>query len=120
MIWTQVLTLATILQRNMPEVQISANRTQDIQAIFCYIHKHIYTPEYLKANVMAGHFNFAKDYIGPYFKRNTGLTLRDYISGYRKNLIRQRMDSGRFRLKQIAAEFGLIDESHVSKLLKQD
>ena len=119
LIWIQLLTLATILQRNMPEVQINANRTKDIQAVFCYIHKYIYAPEHLKAAVIAEHFNLSKDYIGPYFKRHTGITLRNYISEYRNNLIRQRMDSGRFSLKQIAAEFGLIDESHVSKLLKQ-
>lgn len=118
LIWTQLFTLAAILQRNMPEMQISANRTQDIQAVFCYIHKHIYTPEHLKAAVMSGHFKFSKDYMGSYFKRHTGLTLRNYISEYRKNLIRQRLNSGRFNLKQIAAEFGLTDESHVSKLLK--
>jgi len=118
LIWLQLFSLASILQRNMPEVQGSANRTQDIQALFCYIHKHIYTPDHLKAAVMAHHFNLAKEYVGPYFKRNTGFALRDYIRDYRNSLIRQRISSGRLSLKQIAAEFGLTDESHVSKLIK--
>ncbi|MNH45347.1 Helix-turn-helix domain protein [compost metagenome] len=68
---------------------------------------------------MAEHFKFSKDYIGQYFKKNTDMTIREYISNYRGNLIRQRINSGRFSLKQIALEFGLTDESHVSKLLKQ-
>jgi len=118
LIWMQVLTLAHILQRNMPEIKSNEHRTKDMQAVFCYIHKYIYKPERLKAKVMADHFKFTKDYIGPYFKKNTGITIRDYISDYRKSLIRQRMNSGRFGLKQIAAEFGLTDESHVSKLLR--
>jgi YesN/AraC family two-component response regulator len=119
LVWMQVLVLAHILQRNMPEIKSNEYRTKDMQAVFCYIHKHIYHPEKLKASVMAEHFKFTKDYIGPYFKKNTGMTIRDYIGGYRNTLIRQRMKTGRFGLKQIAAEFGLTDESHVSKLLKQ-
>jgi AraC family L-rhamnose operon regulatory protein RhaS len=119
LIWMQVLTLASILQRNMPEVRSNEHRTKDMQAVFCYIHKHIYYPEKLKAQIMAENFKFTKDYMGQYFKANTGLTLRDYISDYRGSLIKQRVDSGRFNLKQIASEFGLTDESHVSKLLKK-
>lgn len=118
LIWLQVLTLAHILQRNMPEIKANEFRSKDLQAVFCYIHKYIYQPEYLKAAVMAVHFNLSKDYIGPYFKRNTGLTLRNYISDYRNNLIKNRLNSRNFSLKQIAVEFGLTDESHVSKLLR--
>lgn len=119
LIWMQVLTLAHILQRNMPEIRSNEHRTKDMQAVFCYIHRYIYFPEKLKAQVMAEHFNFTKDYIGQYFKKNTGMTMRDYLGGYRVSLIKQRLNSGKFGLKQIALEFGLTDESHVSKLLKQ-
>jgi AraC family L-rhamnose operon regulatory protein RhaS len=120
LIWMQVLTLAHILQRSMPEIKSNEHRTKDMQAVFCYIHKNIYYPEKLKAQIMAEHFKFTKDYIGQYFKKNTGMTIRDYVGDYRVTLIRQRIDSGRFGLKQIALEFGLTDESHVSKLLKQN
>jgi AraC-like DNA-binding protein len=119
LIWTQILVLSDIMQRNMPEIKNSAQRSKDIQSIFCYLHKYIYQPKNLKANVMAAHFNLSEDYIGPYFKRNTGITLRQYIHGYRQNLIQQRIESGRFGLKQIASEFGLVDESHVSKLMRE-
>lgn len=78
----------------------------------------IYTPDQLKAQIMASHFHTTPDYIGPYFKRNTGITMRDYIGDYRRTLIQKRMASGHYSLKQIVAEFGLTDESHVSKLLK--
>lgn len=119
LIWMQVLTLAHILQRNMPEIKANEHRTKNMQAVFCYIHKHIYYPEKLKAQIMAENFKFTKDYMGQYFKANTGLTIRDYISNYRGSLIRQRINSGKFGLKQIALEFGLTDESHVTKLLKK-
>ncbi|MBB5645939.1 AraC family ligand binding domain-containing protein [Pedobacter cryoconitis] len=119
LIWMQVLTLAHLLQRNMREIKSNTHRTKDMQAVFCYIHKNIYYPENLRAQVMGEHFRFTKDYIGQYFKKNTGMTIREYISDYRGNLISQRINTGRFSLKQIASEFGLTDESHVSKLIKQ-
>jgi AraC family L-rhamnose operon regulatory protein RhaS len=118
LIWLQVLALAALLQRNMPELKVTVQRSKDMQAVFCYVHKHIYTPSKLKSPVMALQFNTTPDYIGPYFKRNAGVTLRDYIRNYRKVLILQRLDSGNYSLKQIAAEFGLTDESHVSKILQ--
>lgn len=119
LMWMQVLALAHLLQRNMPEIKSLPHRTKDMQALFCYLHKHIYEPEKLKAEDLAKHFTLSKDYIGPYFKKQTGITLREYINTYRNSLINKRLESGQYKLKQIAAEFGLTDESHVSKLMKR-
>lgn len=118
LIWTQVLVLAAILQRNMPSFKPVSDSSRDMQAVYCYIHKFIYEPERLKAEVMARHFHMSAGYMGPYFKRNAGTTLREYIGQYRRALIRQRLDSGNYSLKQIAADFGLTDESHVRKSLR--
>lgn len=117
LIWFQILALANLLQRNMPELNPTVTRTRDMQAIFCYIHKHIYSPDKLRATAMAGHFNTTPGYMGPYFKRNAGITLREYIRNYRRTLLQQRIEHGH-SLKQIAAEFGLTDESHVGKLVR--
>ena len=106
------------MQRNMSELKNTGERNKDMQAVFCYIHNYIYAPERLKATVMAAHFNISGDYMGPYFKRNARITLRDYIKVYRKGIVEQRIASGRYSLKEIASEFGLTDESHVSKILR--
>ncbi|MCW3465193.1 AraC family transcriptional regulator [Chitinophaga nivalis] len=117
LIWIQLLAISSLLQRNMPALN-SLHRSKEMQAVFCYIHKYIYQPDQLRAPVMAASFNMSGEYIGPYFKKHTGTTLRDYIRDYRNHLIKQRMASGQFSLKQIAAEFGLTDQSHVLKLLQ--
>ena len=119
LIWLQVLALATLMQRNMPELKSTLRRTTDMQAIFCYLHKFVYEPAKWSSSALANHFNRSPDYIGPYFKRNTGVTLREYIGQYRRTLIKQRLDSGNYSLKQIAAEFSLTDESHVSKIMSR-
>ncbi|MBB5645438.1 AraC family transcriptional regulator [Pedobacter cryoconitis] len=118
LIWLQIMALATILRRNLPEITSQERKGKEMESVFAYIHEHIYTPHRLKAQVMASHFHTTPDYIGPYFKRNTGITMRDYIGNYRRTLIQKRMASGYYSLKQIVLEFGLTDESHVSKLLK--
>ncbi len=117
LVWLQLLTIAAILQRNMPELKETSNRSKDVQALFCYLHKHIYCPEKLRASAIAANFNTTEDYIGPYFKRNTGTTLREYIRDYRRTLISQRLASKQYSLKEIAAAFGLTDESHVRKVV---
>lgn len=119
LIWMQVLALAHLLQRNMPEIKSLPHRTKDMQALFCYLHKYIYEPEMLKAETLAKYFAMTKAYIGPYFKKQAGITLREYINTYRNSLISKRLESGQYKLRQIAAEFGLTDESHVSKLIKR-
>jgi AraC family L-rhamnose operon regulatory protein RhaS len=119
LVWLQIVSIAAILKRNL-EGAISVRRNgQDMEAMFAYIHEHIYTPENLKARVMAENFFISPDYIGPWFKRNAGITLRDYIMDYRRSLIGKRIKSGHYSLKQIADEFGLADESHVSKIMKR-
>ncbi|NIG55612.1 AraC family transcriptional regulator [Chitinophaga sp. Cy-1792] len=116
----QILSLAQLLKRNMPELKATGNRSRDMQAVYCYIHKNIYEPDLLKAPAIAAHFNLSAEYVGPFFKRNTGTTLSHYIQQYRNTLIRQRLTAGRFSLKEIALEFGLTDASHVSKIMHKE
>ena len=130
LIWMQLISIANILQRNLPEMMELpdhpwfvgvhiAGQPKNMQALFCYIHKFIYSPERLRASVLGKQFNTTEDYIGRYFRKHAGITLRDYVQEYRNTLIRKRLENGAYSLKQIAAEFGLTDESHVSKLLKR-
>ncbi|WP_343557869.1 AraC family ligand binding domain-containing protein [Sphingobacterium sp.] len=116
LIWLQLFSIVHILQRNMPELRSNNFRSRDLQAMFCYIHKNIYDPNRLRSNVMAQHFNIANDYLGIYFKRQAGITLRNYIQNYRRTLISQRITAGRVTLKEIAVEFGLTDVSHLTKI----
>ncbi len=119
LIWMQLICIASILQRNLPGMTGTAGQPKNMQALFCYIHKFIYTPSKLRASALAQQFNTTEDYIGRYFRKHAGITLRDYVQEYRNTLIRKRLGNGEYSLKQVAAEFGLTDESHVSKLLKR-
>ncbi|MFE2863151.1 MULTISPECIES: AraC family transcriptional regulator [Sphingobacterium] len=117
LIWFQLFSVVHVLQRNMPELRSNSFKSRDLQAMFCYIHKNIYDPNRLRIQIMAEHFNIANDYLGIYFKRQAGITLREYIQNYRNTLIRQRIATGRVTLKEIVAEFGLTDVSHLNKII---
>jgi AraC-like DNA-binding protein len=119
LIWMQLISIASILQRNLLEMTGTAAQPKNMQALFCYIHKFIYAPAKIRASALAQQFNTTEDYIGRYFRKHAGITLRDYVQEYRNTLIRKRLENGEYSLKQIATEFGLTDESHVSKLLKR-
>jgi AraC family L-rhamnose operon regulatory protein RhaS len=118
LIWQQLISLSVILKRNLPQVERVQTGEDKMEALFSYIHENIYTPDKLKSEIMSSNFNTTINYIGPYFRRNAGTSLRSYIKTYRRALILKRMQAGNYSLKQIAAEFGLTDESHVHKLIR--
>lgn len=75
-------------------------------------------PQSCRIEVVAGAFNISGSYFGDFFKRNFGISYREYINGYRMDLMRRRIKSGRSTMKQITAEFGFADESHFSNYFK--
>jgi len=84
------------------------------EALISYLHENIYDPQKYQARHVAAHFNISVNYFSGYFKRNFEITYRDYINNYRTKLIERRINSGQVNMKQIAAEFGFTDESHLS------
>jgi len=89
------------------------------RSISAYIHQHIFSPEQLQVSLLAQKFNIAPSYFGTYFKKNFGSSLRAYINTYRIELIENRLKSKDYTLKQIAAELGFTDESHLSHFYKR-
>ncbi|MCS4165692.1 helix-turn-helix transcriptional regulator [Sphingobacterium paramultivorum] len=89
------------------------------RSISAYIHRYIFSPEKLQVSLLAQKFNIAPSYFGIYFKKNFGTSLRAYINSYRIELIENRLKSKDYTLKQIAAELGFTDESHLSHFYKR-
>lgn len=88
------------------------------EEIMGYIEMNIYEPKKLTLKSLAEHFHYSPNYIGMLFKEKVGSTLRDYVSDYRFKLIEQRLKNSQSGMKQIASEFGFVDESHLHKFLK--
>jgi len=114
----QLLSIFGLIKEVMMTADHSDHQVPNREAIISFIHQNIYYPKSYSIKNIAGHFNIANSYFSDYFKRNFGISYRDYINQYRVKLIENRINAGQMSLKQIAAEFGFTDESHLSNYFK--
>ena len=87
--------------------------------LISYINQNIYRPEEIRVKTTANHFNISQNYFSNYFKRNFGMSYREYINDYRIKLLERRIQSNQNTIKQIADEFGFTDESHLTNYFKK-
>lgn len=115
--------LLNLIARNLIQHdydQINENKkAQDIMKMITYIQKHIGNKQMLSLDTLATEFCLSKNYLGEYFKKQTGISLQDYILDYKLKLVETRLKYSAVRLKEIAFELGFNDESHLSKLFKK-
>ncbi|MDN3580791.1 helix-turn-helix domain-containing protein [Mucilaginibacter flavus] len=85
-----------------------------------YIKKHIYDAEKLTINNLANFANLSGYYVGEYFKKNNGVSIRSYILQYKLSLVKVRLEFSDLTISEIAYELGFTDESHLSNLFKKN
>ena len=61
----------------------------------------------------------SKSYLGRYFRKHTGLTLRDYVQSYKLRLVEEWLKNTDRQIGEIAQEFGFTDSSHLNRLFKK-
>lgn len=80
-----------------------------------YIYQHIYSREKISIAALSVEFSFAGSYFSNWFKRNYNISFREYVTQHRNILLEKRMNTTSLSLKEIAAEFDFVDESHLIK-----
>ncbi len=117
-----VNTIITIVARNialkLPK-NIKETTGELVLEILHYIQENIYNPKELKAEKISGHFNISLNYLGKYFKKQTGETLQEYIGNYKLRLIEARLLNSDMRINEIADELNYADESHLNKVFRK-
>jgi len=126
MIYLQIVALVAIIERNLSysshmvdTLKISNDPKKTLEMLYTYIHRHISNPEQLTATKIAAHSGHSAHYIGVYFKRNAGVTLKDYINECRQTIIGRKLLSNEFSVNQLTAAFNFTDESHFNKSFKK-
>jgi AraC-like DNA-binding protein len=121
MVQQLVNTLITIVARNISlGIPVKKNGNSDTSLdIIHYIHQHIYSPENLKAEKIAAHFNISFNYISEYFKKHAGENLQQYITNYKLKLVESRLQYSDMRMNEIAYELNFTDESHLNRIFKK-
>lgn len=119
-VFYQILSIFGLIKEAMKSMELPAQGCNfDNKQIIAYIHQNVYDPSMVQVKTIAGHFNIAQSYFSAYFKRNFGMTYRDYINNLRTQLIEKRIAGRNMPIKQIAHEFGFTDESHLSNYFKK-
>jgi YesN/AraC family two-component response regulator len=115
-------TIITIAARNITLLNVAgliSTPLKESVSLLNYIHENIYTPENLRAEMIANRFNISVTYISEYFKKHTGESLQQYITQYKIKLIETRLLYTDLRLSEICDEFGFTDLSHMNKTFKK-
>lgn len=118
-----VNTMIVLVARNIAKFQnleMAQQTEQRATDILNFIQAHIYYPDKLRAEYLSAHFNVSVNYLGKYFKQQTGSTLQKYITQYRQTLIEHRLIHSDKRMGEIAGEFGFTDESHLNKFFRNN
>ena len=120
LVYYQVLSVFGLIKEAIAKLDIRIDDgVPDKEALISFIHQHIYEPDRIQVKHIAAHFNIAANYFSAYFKRNFGISYREYVNSYRTKLIEKRITTGQQTLKQISAEFGFTDESHLSHFFRK-
>lgn len=122
----QLITLVAIIERNLSYNADSitplkgvSGPNKSLEILLTYIHRHILRTELLTATHIAAHQGVSVHYIGTYFKKLTGLAMKDYINQCRQTIIERKLLSTELSVTQLAAEFNFTDESHFNKSFKK-
>lgn len=117
-----VNTIITVVARNialkLPK-NIKEATGEMVLEILHYIQENIYDPKKLKVDEISESFNISPNYLGKYFKKQTGETLQEYISNYKLRLIEARLLNSDMRINEIADELNFSDESHLNKVFRK-
>ncbi|WP_075342253.1 AraC family transcriptional regulator [Tenacibaculum agarivorans] len=110
-------TLHSILQIISRNISYTSSKTgtSKIQKIIDFIHYNIYDSEQISNKGIATKFNVSENYIGQYFKKEMGISLKKYILNHKIKLAETRLKYTDLTLTEIAFELGFTDSSHLDK-----
>ncbi|MFP9097792.1 helix-turn-helix domain-containing protein [Flavobacterium sp. RHBU_24] len=118
---TNMVAMLNILLRNFENTFLEKHIDKDTQTrnLLQYIQYNLFDNSKLKTEVIAGEFNLSPTYVGEYFKKKTGESLKEYILKARVNVAQSRMEHSGQSLKEIAYDLGFTDASHLTKVIKK-
>lgn len=119
-VFYQILSIFGLIREAMKKMELPAlGCTFDNKQIITYIHQNIYDPKQIQIKAIADNFTIAQTYFSAYFKRNFGISYREYVKNLKIKLIEKRIAGKNMPIKEIAYEFGFTDESHLSNYFKK-
>lgn len=112
--------LLSMIRRNLQPTlpQLPSKHAATITHLLNYLHRHIHSIEHTQLEHLATQFNYSKNYLGIFFKEQTGVALRDYVNQYKMHVMENRLQYSSLSIKEISDELGFTDLSHFNKFFK--
>lgn len=88
-----------------------------IRKVTAYIRNHL--DEDLSRNELAEHVHLNPEYLSKYFKKQTGLLLKDYIFREKMNLAKQLLANTNLSINMVATRIGYFNFSHFSQAFRR-
>lgn len=98
--------------RAAPDLDLAAFGNSPIDRVQNYIHTYIRYPEKTSVKELSTTFNMSEAVFKVFFKREMGMTLREYISSLKMQQIKQNLKLSSRSISEIARDFGFTDSSH--------
>ncbi|RFN58443.1 AraC family transcriptional regulator [Marixanthomonas ophiurae] len=112
-----------ILIRNIKKgshYEVVENSSDDrATKMLTYINENINKPDLLKVEHLAEEFLMSPTYVSEFFRKQVGVSLREYIIKAKLKLVEIRLLNSDYTLTEIADELGFTDVSHLSKTFKR-
>jgi YesN/AraC family two-component response regulator len=102
-----ILCRAALMPRDDAILQKNIKSQERLKSVLKYIGEH-YT-EQLTQQQIAAEFYLTKEYFCKFFKQNTGMTFKEYLSDYRVNMARNDLLNSEKSILEIALENGFTD-----------
>ena len=93
--------------------------TSKLNLILNYIKQNIHDNKYTKISHLASKFNMSQSAISTYFKKNTNISIHQYVTQHKMKLVEYRLRNTEYSIAEIAAHLGYTDESHLTKTFKK-
>ena len=81
--------------------------------------RHNFQNESLSIKSVSDHVNRSAPYVCTVFKAETGLTLNQYITGYRIERAQEMLSDPRYKITDVAARVGYTDVNYFGKIFKK-
>jgi AraC family L-rhamnose operon regulatory protein RhaS len=122
-IHASVLSILILLARERRQQQahlsqVAALADNLVPALIHYLHAHLREPAALAVDALAAHFHLSPGYLGQYFRRHTGQTLKAFIQKSRIRAIQLQLEFSDKTVSQLAFDYGYTDESHLIKAFR--
>lgn len=116
-----LFSVLTILARHraFPLAGTETRHVPRPQQLLDYIHFHIYQPAQLTVAHLAAEFAVAPTYFSEFFRREFGLSYKQYVLRYKLQLVKNRLAFTDQTLAQIADEVGFADVAHLRKAFRK-